>query len=54
MTKTKKSKPCDNPQDIKALLKELEYLRAKNAVLKKFKKLDEKHVRQKKGTSSTR
>ncbi|WP_109077069.1 helix-turn-helix domain-containing protein [Aggregatibacter kilianii] len=41
MAKAKKTPSCDNPQDIKALLKEFEYLRAENAILKKFKELDE-------------
>lgn len=54
MPKAKKIPSCENPQDIKALLKELEYLRAENAILKKFKEPDEQKARQKKGTSSTR
>ncbi|EHK89920.1 helix-turn-helix domain-containing protein [Aggregatibacter actinomycetemcomitans] len=54
MPKRKETPLCDNPQNIKALLKELEYLRAENAILKKFKEPDEQKARQKKGTSSTR
>ncbi|MBN6068564.1 helix-turn-helix domain-containing protein [Aggregatibacter actinomycetemcomitans] len=54
MPKASKIPFCENPQDIKALLKELEYLRAENAILKKFKELDEQKARQKKGASSTR
>lgn len=51
MPKNTSPSTADNPQDIKALLKELEYLRAENAVLKKLKELEER--RQKKKKSST-
>ena len=54
MAKRKDTPPGDNPQDINALLKRIEYLEAENAILKKFKELDEQKARQKKGTSSTR
>ena len=47
MPKRKDTLPGDNPQDIKTLLKRMEYLETENAILKKFKELDEQKVRQK-------
>ncbi|KOE64926.1 helix-turn-helix domain-containing protein, partial [Aggregatibacter actinomycetemcomitans] len=54
MPKRKETPRCDNPRDVKALLKRIEYLEAENAILKKFKELDKQKARQKKGASSTR
>ena len=52
--KRKETPLYDNPQNIKALLKRIEYLEAENTILKKFKELDEQKARQKKGISPTR
>lgn len=41
-----------NTQDIKALLKRIEYLEAENACLKKLKELDERKLSRKKEISS--
>lgn len=49
MPKAKKILSCENPQDIKALLKELEYLRAENAILKSSKSWTNKKPDRKKG-----
>ncbi|WP_233439064.1 hypothetical protein [Aggregatibacter actinomycetemcomitans] len=54
MPKRKETPLYDNPQNIKALLKRIEYLEAENTILKKFKELDEQKARQKKGISPTR
>ena len=47
MPKRKDTLPGDNPQDIKTLLKRMEYLETENAILKKFKELNEQKARQK-------
>ena len=47
MPKRKDTLPGDNPQDIKTLLKRMEYLETENAILKKFKELDIQKARQK-------